>query len=110
MKEMTNAARRCRKIGLFLLVCCLCMSMTDVVLAAKKPAKPQQVTNVQASNSGKTAQKVKWKKVKGVSGYQVYCRDCSSTKNKFKKIKTLKGASKVSLTVKNRKKGRGEII
>lgn len=81
---------------------CGCSAVSS---AAKKPSKPAQVKNVKITPSS-TRHKVSWKKVSNASGYQVYCRDYSSTSKKYKKIKTLKGASSVSCTITGRKVGK----
>lgn len=68
----------------------------ETVSTVTKPSKPS--VKVRA---GKSKIKISWKKIKGVSGYEVYR---STKKNgKYKKIKTLKKASKTSYTNKNLK-------
>ena len=91
------------QIIMMLLVAVLLCSGCFAEAAVKKPA---QVKNVKVTASGKTKHKVKWKKIKGVTGYQVYCRDYSSSNKLFKKVKTVKGASKTSCTIKSRKAGK----
>lgn len=86
-----------------ILTCMVWMGLACFASAAKKPA---QVKNVKVTASGTSAHKVKWSKVKGATGYQVYCRDYSSGSKLFKKVKTVKGASKVSCKIKNRKQGK----
>lgn len=86
-----------------LLTCMVWLGLSCLTLAAKKPA---QVKTVKVTASGTSAHKIKWSKVKGATGYQVYCRDYSSGSKLFKKVKTVKGASKVSCKVKNRKQGK----
>lgn len=105
--------RQCRKKSIWRRAAILCIAaaalwscMNIGAFAAKKPAKPAQVKNVKVTASGTSAHKIKWKKVKGASGYQIYCRDYSSKSTLYKKVKTVKGASKVSATIKNRKQGR----
>lgn len=66
--------------------------------------KPTKVKKPKVTNSAKKTLKVTWKKVKGVSGYEVY----RSTKKNgtYKLVKSLKGESKVSYTNKKLKKGK----
>lgn len=90
------------QIALFL-TCMVWMGLSSFALAAKRPA---QVKNVKVTASGTSAHKITWSKVKGATGYQVYCRDYSSGSKLFKKVKTVKGASKVSCKIKNRKQGK----
>lgn len=87
-----------------LLILAVWMCMGCLTGAAKKT--PAQVQNVKVTASGTTKHKVKWKKLSGVTGYQVYCRDYASGSKLFKKVATVKGASKTSYTVKNRKAGK----
>ena len=47
---------------------------------------------------------LKWSKVKGASGYQIYAARCGSN-NKYKLVKTIKKASTTSFTYKKLKKG-----
>lgn len=81
-------------------------AMACVAAAAKKTAAPARVKNVRVTASGTSSHKVRWKKVKNATGYQIYCRDYSSGEIRYKKVKTVKGASKVSCVIKNRKQGR----
>ncbi len=74
----------------------------DVVTYADlKPAKVKKPT---IKNSAKKTLKVAWKKVRGVSGYEVY----RGTKKNgtYKLVKTVKGESKVTYTNKKLKKGK----
>lgn len=69
-----------------------------VVVKAPKKAKIKSL-----KNKKKNALTVKWKKVKGASGYQIkYARNKKFSKGK--KIKNIKNAKKVSATIKNLKK------
>lgn len=49
---------------------------------------------------------VKWNKVKGADGYQIYAGKCGKN-NKYKLVKTIKKASTTSFTYKKLKKGTG---
>lgn len=53
----------------------------------------------------KSSIKLKWAKVKGATGYIVYGNRCGK-RNKYKKLKTVKSGSKVSLTLNKLKKGK----
>lgn len=77
-------------------------------VGAKSDAKsvkvvPAKTTIKSATLRGTAAIKLKWKKVKGVSGYVVYRR--AGTTEKFKKIKTIKKSS--TLSYKNKKLQKG---
>lgn len=74
--------------------------------AAKKPVKPAQVKNLKVAAYGTSSHSLTWNKVTGATGYQVYCRDCSSTSNLYKKVKTLKGASSAKCIITGRKQGK----
>ncbi len=75
-------------------------SKTVTITVNPKAAKLSSVKN---SSSKKAA--VKWKKVSGVTGYQIqYATNSGFTKNK--KSTTVKGASKVSKTLSKLKKGK----
>ena len=66
---------------------------------------PSKVTLSSAKNIKKKSLLIKWKKLKGVSGYEVqYALNKKFTKSK--KSKTLTSASKVSFTVKKLKRGK----
>lgn len=92
--------------GKIALVLFFAMWMAMVCMPQAAVTVPAQVQNVKVTASGKTAHKITWKKIKGVTGYQVYCRDYSSSSKLFKKVKTVKGASKTSCTIKSRKAGK----
>ena len=67
--------------------------------------QPKQVKLKSVKNNKKKAVTVKWKKVKGATGYQVkYARNKKFTKGK--KVKTIKDAKKASLTIKKLKKNK----
>ena len=58
---------------------------------------------LKAGKVTKNSIKLKWSKVKGATGYIVYGSRCGSN---YKKVKTLKGGSKVTLNLKKLKKGK----
>ena len=75
------------------------MAETDKV---KVKIVPQKVKlNWVKAKSGKKA-KISWKKLKNVSGYEIYY--ATSEKGKYKKLTTVTKASKVSYTSKAMKK------
>ena len=57
--------------------------------------KKTTLSSVSLTSAGKA--KLKWKKQSGVTGYQVY--RATSENGKYKKVKTIKGASKVTVTL-----------
>lgn len=67
-------------------------------LAASKPGK---VTGISAKAASSSSITLKWKKVKGAKGYQIY----KVTKKGSRKIAAVKGASKKTYTVKGLKSG-----
>lgn len=75
-------------------------------LQASAASRPGQVKNVKVTAYGASSHKITWSKVKGATGYQVYCRDYSSGSKLFKKVKTVKGASKVTCIIGSRKQGK----
>lgn len=89
-------------IGLICMICILGGSAT--VQAAVKI--PSQVKNVKATAYGTSSHRISWKKISGVTGYQIYCRDYSSSSKLYKKVKTVSGASRTSCTITGRKAGK----
>ena len=59
-----------------------------------------------ATKAKKNSITLKWNKVKGASGYQIYAAKCGKNK-KYKLVKTIKKASTTSFTYKKLKKGTG---
>ena len=57
-----------------------------------------------AAKAKKNSITIKWNKVKGASGYQIYTAKCGK-KNKYKLVKTIKKAGTTSFTYKKLKKG-----
>lgn len=72
--------------------------------SAVKSAKPALAKTTVKLTAGKKKITVKWKKVSGASGYQIY-RSLKKTKG-FKKIKTITKGSTVKYTNKKLKKGK----
>lgn len=68
----------------------------------KAATAPSQVKLSSVKKSGSRKAKVTWKKVAGASGYEVYMR---AGTGKYKRVKTLTSASKVSYTKSGLKKG-----
>ena len=65
--------------------------------------QPKQVKLKSVKNSGEKSIKVKWKKIKGVNGYQIkYARNKKFTK--AKKVKRIKDGKKCSYVLENLKK------
>ena len=83
-----------KRIVLFL--CLAVMSASILSVSAGAAAAPGPVKSFKAS-SAKDSVKLKWAKLKGASGYNIYQFDGVSA---YKKIAVLKGASKRSYTVK----------
>lgn len=73
----------------------------DVACAASLPSKPSKVVQRSAS-AGETTVKLKWKKVKGAKGYQIYRKKASS--KKYKLVKTISKGKTLSYTDNNLKK------
>lgn len=71
------------------------------VVTAKKHLLKTSVTSAKCSST--TSAKVKWKKVTGAQGYEVYC--CDTANGTYKCVGKLKGSGKTSLTVKKLKCG-----
>jgi len=63
--------------------------------------KPAKVSGVKLAKATKKALKIKWKKTTGATGYYVYV--ATKKNGKYKKIATIKGASKVTYTYKGLK-------
>ena len=74
----------------------------STVSSAKPTLSQGAITKL--SKSGKTAVKIKWKKIAGANGYQIY-RATKKT-GTYKKVATVKKGSKVSYTNKKLKKGK----
>ena len=72
---------------------------SDTLTAVTTPAK----TTVKTASDSSSV-KLTWKKIKGVSGYVVY--RATSKKGKYKKIRTLKKASRTTYTNRNLKAGK----
>lgn len=81
---------------------------TSVIATEKKtvtPAKPKK-TSIKKLTKGKKQFKITWKKISGVTGYQVqYSTSSKFTKSKTKTV-TVQGAKKVSKTIKKLKSGK----
>lgn len=60
---------------------------------------------LRCAKTTKTSVTLKWTKVKGATGYIIYGNLCGKG-NKYEKLKTVKGGSKVSVTLKKLKKGK----
>ena len=58
--------------------------------------KVAKVSGVKAINSKKKAVVIRWKKVSGVNGYEVY--RSNKKKGKYQKLTTLKKAGKITYT------------
>ncbi|MDO5294304.1 MAG: fibronectin type III domain-containing protein, partial [bacterium] len=63
---------------------------------------PSQVKNVKVVKQSSSKVKVSWKKLSGVTGYEVYMK---TNNGQYKKVYTNKGASKVTYTRSGLKKG-----
>lgn len=87
------------------LICIFCIMGANVTVHAAVK-KPSQVKNVKVTAYGTSSHKISWKKISGVTGYQVYCRDYSSSSKLYKKVKTVTGASRTSCTITGRKAGK----
>lgn len=59
---------------------------------------------VRAAKAKKNSITIKWNKVKGASGYQIYTGKCGKN-NKYKLVKTIKKAGTTRFTYKKLKKG-----
>ncbi len=70
--------------------------------SVKAATAPSQVKLSSVKKSGSRKAKVTWKKVAGASGYEVYMRTGTG---KYKRVKTLTSATKVSYTKSGLKKG-----
>lgn len=66
------------------------------VNAAKKVTKPSQVKKLKATASNETSIKLSWSKVKKANGYQVLM--ATSSKGKYKVVKTIKKGKTVKFT------------
>lgn len=71
--------------------------LTVTTMFDKKPA------SVKAAQSAKNKAKLTWKKAAGASGYEIYMK---TGKGSYKKVSTVKGASKVSYTKSGLKKNK----
>ncbi len=75
------------------------------VLPKGASARPQLGTvKAKKATPKKRTAVITWNKVKGASGYRIYCK--TSKKGKWKSVKQIKGGSKVSYTHKKLKKDR----
>ena len=91
--------KKALRITLTLLLSIIVFAASDMgSFAASKPGKVKGLSAKAVSSSSIT---LKWKKVKGAKGYQIY----KVTKKGRKKIATVKGASKKKYTLKNLKSG-----
>lgn len=79
-----------RLMGLVIVLACFLGIGITSEAAVTDMTAPSRVTNVKVTAEG-NKHKITWKKVSGVTGYQVYCRDYTSGSKTYKKVKTLKG-------------------
>lgn len=96
--------RKRKKLLIFMICIISILGLNGTVHAAVKT--PSQVKNVKVTAYGTSSHKISWKKISGVTGYQIYCRDYSSSSKLYKKVKTVSGASKTSCTISGRKAGK----
>ena len=87
---------------ILLLAVTMCMLFSFTSHAANTPAR---VTNLKVVVSGTKKQTLSWKKVKKATGYEIYCKDLTAGDTEYKRVKKLKGATKVKYTVSKRKAG-----
>ena len=86
-----------RKSGVSLIIMLMLLICSTVTLHA---AEPKQVTGLKAQ-AGESEVVLRWNRVSDVSGYYVYQKDPAT--KAYKKIATVKGASKTTYTVKKLK-------
>ncbi|MDO4633021.1 MAG: M15 family metallopeptidase [Eubacteriales bacterium] len=84
-------------------VLCVMLICSTVSVSA---ASLRQVKKLTAVAYGSNSHRVTWARVPNATGYQIYIKDYSSTDRRYKKAKTLKGANKTAVIVKNRKPGK----
>lgn len=72
------------------------ITQTDTENNNKPQVKVAKVSGVKAINSKKKAVVIRWKKVSGVNGYEVY--RSNKKKGKYQKLTTLKKAGKITYT------------
>ena len=95
--------KKATRITLLLICFLFCFGFSSTAQAANHPA---QVKNVKVSNYSKTRHKLTWNRVKGASGYQIFCKDFSVDYTKYKRVLTVKGGTRKSCIIKGRKTGR----
>ncbi|MDO4522281.1 MAG: M15 family metallopeptidase [Eubacteriales bacterium] len=101
-----NFGKNRRKNILFLtlmLISMVWLGMSSMATAASRPA---QVKKVRVTAYGSTSHLIKWKKVSGATGYQIYCKDYTSSEKVFRKVKTIRGASNKKAIIENRQQGK----
>ena len=84
----------------------ICLTDNDIVnQKSEGDVKGSTFGKLQAkiSKAKKNSIIIKWNKVKGASGYQVYAAECGKN-NKYKRVKTIEKASTTSFTYKKLKK------
>lgn len=96
--------RKGKKLLICLISIICVLGVHGTVQAAVKI--PSQVKKVKVTASGTSSHKISWQKISGVTGYQVYCRDYSSSSRLYKKVRTVIGASRTNCTVTGRKAGK----
>lgn len=78
----------------------------EVITPAPKTVKKPKATSIKKLTGAKKAFKIKWKKVKGVKGYQIQYSTKKKFKKKYTKTKTVKKAKTVKARIKKLKAGK----